>query len=142
MNAQTNPLLDFSDLPRFDAFAPEFVTPAIDSLLAECREVVARLEASTDTVSWTNFVEPLEQATERLGRAWGVVGHLNAVVDTPELRAAYNENQPKVTEFWTALSQNLALFEKYKALKAGAGYGALSPQRKKIIDNALRDFML
>ena len=52
--------------------------------------------------SWENFVEPLEQASERLGRAWGVVGHLNAVVDTPELRAVYNENQPRVTEFWTA----------------------------------------
>jgi oligopeptidase A len=142
MNAQTNPLLDFSDLPRFDAFAPEFVTPAIDTLLAECREVVARLEASTDTVSWTSFVEPLEQATEKLGRAWGVVGHLNAVVDTPELRAAYNENQPKVTEFWTALAQNPALFEKYKALKDSAEFAALTPARRKIIENALRDFHL
>ena len=142
MNAQTNPLLDFSDLPRFDAFTPACVTPAIDLLLAECRDVVARLEAPMDTVTWKNFVEPLEQATEKLGRAWGVVGHLNAVVDTPELRAAYNENQPKVTEFWTALGQNLALFEKYKALKADPGYAALTPQRRKIIDNALRDFHL
>ncbi|RYE66862.1 MAG: oligopeptidase A, partial [Oxalobacteraceae bacterium] len=142
MNIQTNPLLDFSDLPRFDAFTPECVTPAIDTLLAECRDVVARLEAPMDQVTWKDFVEPLEQATEKLGRAWGVVGHLNAVVDTPELRAAYNENQPKVTEFWTALGQNLALFEKYKALKADAGYAALTPQRRKIIDNALRDFHL
>ena len=142
MNAQTNPLLDFSDLPRFDVFTPECVTPAIDTLLAECREVVARLEATMDHVGWRNFVEPLEQATEKLGRAWGVVGHLNAVVDTPELRAAYNENQPKVTEFWTALSQNLALFDKYKAMKADAGFSALTPQRRKIVDNALRDFQL
>jgi oligopeptidase A len=142
MNALTNPLLDFSDLPRFDTFTPACVTPAIDTLLAECRDVVARLEAPMDTVTWKNFVEPLEQATEKLGRAWGVVGHLNAVVDTPELRAAYNENQPKVTEFWTALGQNLALFEKYKALKADAGYAALTPQRRRIIDNALRDFHL
>src|SRR5512133_1381928 len=142
MNAQTNPLLDFSDLPRFDAFTPECVTPAIDALLAECRAVVARLEAPMDTVTWDNFVEPLEQATERLGRAWGVVGHLNAVVDTPALRAAYNENQPKVTEFWTSLSQNLALFEKYKALKASPAHELLALQRKKIIANALRDFHL
>ena len=74
MNAQTNPLLDFSDLPRFDAFAPEFVTPAIDTLLAECREVVARLEAATDAVNWINFVEPLEQefglrSTHRIGQS-------------------------------------------------------------------------
>lgn len=137
-----NPLLDFSDLPRFDAIKPEHVTPAVTTLLEENRAVVAKLEAPSDQVTWDNFVEPLENATEKLGRAWGVVGHLNAVVDTPELRAAYNENLPKVTEFWTELGQNLALFEKYKALKAGSGYASLSPARKKIIENALRDFRL
>ncbi|HEY8101741.1 MAG TPA: M3 family metallopeptidase [Burkholderiaceae bacterium] len=137
-----NPLLDFSDLPRFDAIKPEHVTPAIAALLDENRAVVAQLEAPMASVTWSNFVEPLENATEKLGRAWGVVGHLNAVMDTPELRAAYNENLPKVTEFWTALSQNLALFEKYKALKAGPEYASLSAARKKIVENALRDFRL
>jgi len=138
----TNPLLDFSDLPRFDAIKPEHVTPAIDALLEQNRAVVAQLEAPIAQVSWENFVEPLEDSTEKLGRAWGVIGHLNAVIDTPELRAVYNESQPKVTEFWTALAQNLALFEKYKALQAGPGFAALSPARKKIIENAVRDFRL
>ncbi|MEY3265374.1 MAG: hypothetical protein RL717_2851 [Pseudomonadota bacterium] len=142
MNATPNPLLDFSDLPRFDIFAPAYVTPAIDVLLTKAREVVQTLAAPAATINWENFVEPLENATEKLGRAWGVVSHLNAVMDTPELRATYNENQPKVTEFWTELGQNLALFDKYKALKASASYADLSATRKKIIDNAIRDFRL
>ena len=142
MNATPNPLLDFSDLPRFDTFAPAYVTPAIDVLLTKAREVVQTLAAPAATISWENFVEPLENAAEKLGRAWGVVSHLNAVMDTPELRATYNENQPKVTEFWTELGQNLALFDKYKALKASASYADLSATRKKIIDNAIRDFRL
>ena len=138
----TNPLLDFSSLPRFDAIRPEHVTPAIDLLIAEASQVVTSLETPTDAVSWENVVTPLEESTERLGRAWGVIRHLNSVADTPELRAAYNENQPKVTEFWTALSQNEALFAKYKAIRASAGYDALSAARKKIVENALRDFRL
>jgi oligopeptidase A len=138
----TNSLLDFSDLPRFDIFSPEHVTPAITHLLDEARALVGKLEAPDASADWETFVEPLERVTERLGRAWGVVGHLNAVVDTPELRATYNENQPRVTEFWTELGQNLKLFEKYKALQAHAGYQALSPARRKIIDNAIRDFRL
>jgi oligopeptidase A len=142
MTTNLNPLLDFSDLPRFDAIKPEHVTPAVTALLEENRAVVARLEAPMNEVTWDNFVEPLENSTERLSRAWGVVGHLNAVVDTPELRAAYNENLPKITEFWTELGQNLALFDKYKALKASPEYASLSPARKKIIENALRDFRL
>jgi oligopeptidase A len=137
-----NPLLDFSDLPRFDAIKPEHVTPAIELLLDQSRKVVSDLEAPMQQISWNNFVQPLEDVTEQLGRAWGIVGHLNSVVDTPELRAAYNENQPKITEFWTALAQNLALFDKYKALKNSPEFSTLSPARKKIIENALRDFRL
>lgn len=137
-----NALLDFTDLPRFDLFTPAQVTPAVAQLLDDARRVVAQLEAPDAPVSWEQFVVPLEAVTERLGRAWGVVGHLNAVVDTPELRAAYNENLPKVTEFWTELGQNLKLFDKYKALQASTEYHTLSAARKKIIDNAVRDFRL
>ena len=137
-----NALLDFSDLPRFDLFNHEHVTPAIDVLLSEARQLVNALETSTATPTWDSFVIPLESVTERLGRAWGVVSHLNAVVDTTELRATYNENQPKVTEFWTELGQNLKLFEKYKALQASDEYHTLNFVRKRIIDNAIRDFRL
>jgi oligopeptidase A len=142
MNISLNPLLDFSGLPKFDAIKPEYVGPAIDSLLDQGRTVIAELEAPMQEVTWQNFVEPLENVTEKLGRAWGIVGHLNAVVDTPELRAAYNENLPKITEFWTSLGQNLALFDKYKTLQSGPEYASYSAARKKIIDNAVRDFRL
>jgi oligopeptidase A len=138
----SNPLLDFSGLPRFDAIKPEHVTPAIDDLLAKSRAVVEQLQAPSGQVSWDGFVTPLENATELLGRAWGIVSHLNNVVDTPELRAVYNENQPKVTEFWTELGQNEALFAKYKALRASAGFDTLAPARKRIVDNAIRDFRM
>jgi len=138
----SNPLLDFSSLPRFDLIRPEHVTPAIDQLIAHARDVVTQLEAPSDSVTWDNFVVPLEEATEQFGRAWGVVNHLNHVVDTPELRAVYNENQPKVTEFFTELGQNEALFDKYKQLHASPEFVGLSPARKRIVENALRDFRL
>ena len=139
---QENPLLDFSGLACFDKIQPQHVTPAIAHLLEQATIVVKQLEAPDAAVTWASFVTPLENATEKLGRAWGIVGHLNAVMDSPELRAAYNENQPKLIEFWTSLSQNLALFEKYKALKSAPEFAGLSPARQKIIDNAVRDFRL
>ena len=137
-----NPLLDFSGYAQFDAIRPEHVTPALDKLLADAGHLVTELEAPMAAVTWDNFVEPLESATEKLGRAWSVVGHLNSVMDTPALRATYNENQPRLVEFWTGLGQNLALFEKYKALQASPAFAQLSAARRKVVDNAVRDFRL
>ncbi|KVD28032.1 oligopeptidase A [Burkholderia ubonensis] len=141
-SANTNPLLDFSGLPRFGEIRPEHVTPALDTLLADANHAVDAASASATPATWADVVEAVERATEPLGRAWGVVGHLNAVADTPELRAAYGENLPRVTEFWSSVGQNLALYEKYKAIAASAEYATLSVERKKILDNALRDFRL
>src|SRR4051812_48519118 len=143
MNAPTerlNPLLDFSGLPRFSELKPEHVAPAVDTLLAQGRETTERVLAAP--VSWDDFVVPLEDANERIGRAWGQVAHLHAVLDSPELREAYNANLPKLTQYWTELGQNLALFEKYKALAASPEYPTLSSARRRIADNALRDFRL
>ncbi|RPH60985.1 MAG: M3 family peptidase, partial [Burkholderiales bacterium] len=140
--AADNPLLDFSGLPRFADFSPSQITPAIDLLLAESRATLALVTDPSTPNTWDAFVEPLEDATERLGRAWGMVGHLNGVADAPPLREAYNANLPKVTQFWTELSQHEALFAKYKAFAASPDYAQLSPARRRIVDNALRDFRL
>lgn len=137
-----NPLLDFDGLPRFDAIRPEHVTPAVDTLLAQCRQIVAQQEIPAADIDWEHFIVPLENATEKLGRAWGIVSHLNAVADTPALRAAYNENLPKITAFWTELSQNPALFAKYRQLHDSPRFQELPPVRQTIINHALRDFRL
>src|SRR5919201_4766454 len=135
-----NPLLDFSGQPRFGDLKPEHVTPAVDQLLGEGRATIQRVVDAP--VAWDSFGAPLEDANERIGRAWGQVAHLHAVLDSPELREAYNANLPKVTQYWTELGQNQALFEKYKQLAASPAFGSLSKARRRIVDNALRDFRL
>ena len=135
---QANPLLDFSDLPRFGDIKPEHVTPALDVLLADAKAAVERASAPGTPATWKDVVETVEAASERLSRAWSIAGHLNAVADTPELRAVYGENLPRVTEFAASVGQNLALYEKYKAIAASDAFAGLSAERKKILDNSLR----
>ena len=137
-----NPLLDFSGLPRFPDFKPGHVAPAIDEILAQNRALIARLAGAEIRATWADFVEPLEDANERLGRAWGVVGHLNAVMNDPELRDAYNANLPKVTQYFTELGQHEGLFAKFKALHASPDFANLSPAQRRIVENELRDFRL
>jgi len=137
-----NPLLDFSGLPRFADIRPEHVTPAVDSLLKDNRVLIDDLARDTRTPDWFGFIEPMDRANDRLGRAWGQVGHLNAVMNTPELREAFNGNLPRITSYFTEISQNQALFAKLKALRATPAFAQLSAAQRKVIDNELRGFRL
>jgi oligopeptidase A len=137
-----NPLLDFTGLPRFSEIKPDHVAPAIEQLLAENGALIERLLADSVPPSWQNFVVPMEDANERLSRAWGPVGHLNAVMNSPELREVYNATLPKITQYYAELGQNLALFVKFKTLRNGPEFAGLCAARKKIVENELRDFRL
>jgi oligopeptidase A len=137
-----NPLLDFSGLPRFAEFKPSWVTPAVEALLTENRALIERICAPGVPANWRDFVQPLEEANERLHRAWGVVGHLNAVMNSPELREAYNANLPRVTQYYTDLGQHPGLYARFKALRHGPEFAGLARAQKKIVENELRDFRL
>jgi len=135
---QSNPLLDFSDLPLFDQIRPEHVQSAMDALLDLANQALERVNQPNFATDWTAMSCELDVHTERLGRAWGAVSHLNSVADTPELRAAFNEALPRITEFWTRLSSDERLFAKYKALSPDT----LNPEQQQALRNALRSFVL
>ncbi|HEX7271264.1 MAG TPA: M3 family metallopeptidase [Casimicrobiaceae bacterium] len=135
-----NPLLDFSGLPRFPEIAPEHVAPAVDALLAQARATIEQLKFAAPT--WVSFVQPLADAEDRLDRAWGQVTHLNAVVNTPALREAYNAALPRVTAFHTELAQDERLFAGFRALADAPEAAALDPAQRQLVENSLRDFRL
>jgi oligopeptidase A len=137
-----NPLIDMKGLPPFDRIRPEHVEPAVDFVLAENRRRVADLLAAAQGFSWNTLVQPMEDMEERLHRTWSPVNHLNAVVNTDALRAAYNACLPKLSNYETELGQNEELFKAYEAIAASDPYRALSTSQKKVIQNALRDFRL
>jgi oligopeptidase A len=140
-STQANPLINPPALQAFDAIRPEHVAPAIRHLLEQARQAVAQVTAKQQPLTWDARVAPLDDATEALSRAWSAVGHLNAVVNTPELRDAYNAMLPEVSAFWTELGLNRALFDSWKALLT-QGSQDLSPIRRRILELALRDFRL
>ena len=134
-----NPLLDFTSLPRFADIVPEHVSPAIEQLIAEARTAITAA-TKAESVSWATVVEPLQDATERLGRAWGAVAHLNAVISSPALRDAHNAALPKVTQFYTEVGLNRGLFERYKNL-AETALG-LTDEQRALVNHEVRDFRL
>ena len=137
-----NPLLDFSALPRFADVRVEHIAPAVDTLIADVRGTVEAIVANDATSSWDSVVAPQFAALERFDRAWSVVAHLNAVVNTPALREAYNASLKKVTELHAQMSQDSRMHARYRALRASAGLRQLSEAQQRLVDNELRDFRL
>ena len=136
----TNPLLNQDGLPSFSTILPSHVEPAIDQMLEENRQLIKELLASGEEPTWHSFVEPIEVAEDRLERIWAPVSHMNAVVNSDELRTAYNACLPKLSEYGTEMGQNETLFQAYKSLSENSD--ELNQAQEKVLENTLRDFHL
>lgn len=138
----SNPLLTFTDLPPFSQIKPEHVKPAVEQAIADCRAKIEQVLEGNTSPSWENLVAPIEEVDDRLSRIWSPVSHMNSVVNSDELREAYESCLPLLSEYGTWVGQHKGLFEAYKALKADKSYKSLSQAQKKTITDALRDFEL
>ncbi len=137
-----NPLLADSPLPQFSKIKPEHVEPAIDQLLSDARSCVEQKLAENSKYSWTNLIEPIADAEDKLSKAWSPVSHMNSVVNSDELRDAYNACLPKLSAYSTEMGQHKALFQAYQQIAEGDDFSELDQAQQKIIQNSLRDFRL
>ena len=137
-----NPLLDLSGLPEFGAILPEHVEPAVDWLLSRNRREIQRLIDTVENPGWDNFMAPLEQLEDELERVWAPVSHLNAVRDNEELRSVYQKCLVKLSDYWVELGQNEALYRKIHRIRRQGHFDGLDRDRRKAIENDLRDFHL
>lgn len=136
-----NPLLFPGGLPPFDRIEPAHIVPAMRQLLSELGEELARIEAAASP-SWDAAVEAPSALGERLGRAWGVVGHLMGVRNSDALRAAYEEMQPEVVAFGLRMAQSRALFDALDGLAKSEAFSGFDETRQRIIESGLRDAQL
>ncbi|MGY6278161.1 oligopeptidase A [Methylomonas sp. MgM2] len=138
----TNPLLENAELPQFSKIQPEHVEPAIDRLLADARAVINTQLQHGGPYTWQNLIEPIEEAEDRLNKAWSPVSHMNSVVNSDAMRDAYNACLGKLSEYATETGQNRALYEAYREIRDSAEFEKFDRAQQKIIENALRDFHL
>ena len=141
-NIKTNPLLAATPLPMFDAISAEHVLPAIQQVLHEARKTLQQVNNSSAAPTWESLIVPMEAMSERMDRIWSPVRHLHSVMDSAPLREAYEACLPLLTSFHTELSQDTALYQKYRDLAASAAYKELPSAAQRVVDNALRDFVL
>lgn len=138
----SNPLLSFTDLPPFSQIKPEHVKPAVEQAIADCRAKIDSVLEGNSQPTWNSVVAPIEEVDDRLSRIWSPVSHMNSVVNSDELREAYESCLPLLSEYGTWVGQHKGLFESYKAIKASEEFAALTQAQKKTITDSLRDFEL
>ncbi|MCT4349384.1 oligopeptidase A [Vibrio splendidus] len=138
----SNPLLTFTDLPPFSQIKPEHVKPAVEQVIEECRNKIEQVLEGNTSPSWDNLVAPIDEVDDRLGRIWSPVSHMNSVMNSDELRDAYESCLPVLSEYGTWVGQHKGLFEAYKAIKASEAFSVLNQAQQKTITDALRDFEL
>ncbi len=136
-----NPLIDYPELPPFSKIQPEHVLPAVEQLVADGRERIQQVLAQ-GKFDYAHLVQALDEEDDRLGKAFGPAGHLNAVAQNEALRNAYNSCLPLLSEYGTEVGQNAQLCAAYQALRDSDEWSSLSEAQQKDIENTLRDFRL
>lgn len=136
-----NPLLQLDAVPDFEHMQASDIEPALKCLIGEAKQTIDQVVQNKESATWNNTIVPLDESLEKLGRAWGVVSHLNAVRDHPAWRLAYDENLVHISYFYTALAQDFRLFERYQFLAQSEGH-QLTDEQQRVITLALEDFKL
>ena len=139
-NAALNPLVDRKFRIPFDRIGPQHVQPAIGELLCDARGRLDKLAADPRERTFDNTLLALENVTETLGYAMDIVGHLESVATTPELRAAYNAVQPPVSEFYSSIPLNADLWKQLKRYAATAEAKELTGARGRFLSRTLDRF--
>ena len=137
-----NPLLDIADLPNFPVITADHIEPALDELLKSSRALTESLLGDNSQYTWDNLIEPLEKSDNQLERMWSPISHMNGVVNTPELRDAYNASLPKLSEYSTEMGQNKALFDAIQQIQNNQDALGLDDAQRKSIEDSLKGFRL
>lgn len=137
-----NPLLGDVFLPEFDLIKAEHFLPAINQLIEDGEASLEQVLANATTPTWQNLLHCLEEIDDRLNRAWSTISHLNGVCNTEEIRQAYSECLPVLTDYSTRMGQHRPLFNACKQLKDSVAYSSMNKAQRKTLDNKLRDFQL
>lgn len=124
----------------FDRIEASHVEPAIRLLLAEAKGVVEQIGSALDDPSYASTLGALEEGLEPLSRAVGIVGHLESVATTPELREVYSMLKPEVSAFFGSIPLHEGLWKRLLAFSQTAEAKALDPVRRRHLDKTIDDF--
>ncbi|BCE03756.1 M3 family metallopeptidase [Marinicellulosiphila megalodicopiae] len=138
----SNPLFNFNALPEFSKIKAEHFNPAIDDILKTNLQKIKDIKIAFKAKPNTDCLEQFNEISRHLNNAWSPISHLSSVQDSPEVRDAYKQALPKLTDYSNAFWQDEEIYELYKTIKDSELYSQINSEKKRVVDLAIRDFEL
>lgn len=132
-----NPLLASSGLPDFAAIHPAQIVPAVQHVLANATQRLTEIESEL-TPTWEGTIGRLEELDQPFEYGWKPVGHLFGVLNSDDLRTAYETVLPEVVQFGLRASQSEPIYRALKELKASPEWESLSEPQKRIVADRIK----
>lgn len=126
---------------RWSTLVPGAVEPDIRHALDGARQAIEAISAQApEKATYESTFLALEQATETLGRGWGLLNHLDSVCDNPAQREALNRMLPEVTDFYSSIPLNERLWGVLKAFGASGAVTQLDEVQRRFVEETMADF--
>lgn len=101
------------------------------------------LNQTPDTVQEQLAVlKQVDTLENNMSESWGVLSHLNAVMNNSETRDVYQALLPGLSDYYTQLGQHTALYQTYQHIQDAPVFNELPEAQQSAIKLALRDFKL
>lgn len=130
-------------VPQFDQIQLDTLKQDIEKNIQAGQRFLDQLDTPpSDFAAQHALVQQLDQLENAMSESWGVLSHLNAVMNNAQTREVYQALLPSLSEYYTQLGQHTALYQSYQQLHDSSQFSSLSAAEQSAIRLALRDFKL
>ena len=137
-----NKLFKCEGLPEFKKFTPKDINIEFPILIKKLEDDFVKLESllcsynNENKLSWDSVMDPIVRINEELRWSWGVISHLNAVTNSPDLRDIYAKLLPKVISLGNKFGQSKIIYNTLKKLRDNNSFDSI---KNRILDKDITE---
>ncbi|TCB48615.1 M3 family peptidase [Acinetobacter sp. ANC 4779] len=130
-------------VPQFDQIQLADLKQQIEQAIQQGQNFLTELTEVPESIqAQLAVLDQVDSLENNMSESWGVLSHLNAVMNNAETRELYQALLPALSEYYTQLGQHTALYQTYQQVHDETVFNTLSAAQQSAIKLALRDFKL
>ena len=128
-------------VPQFDQITLDRLKQNIETAIQNGQTFLKELTEVPESIrQQLDILEKIDALENNMSESWGVLSHLNAVMNNAETREVYQALLPALSEYYTQLGQHVPLYQTYQHVHDHAVFTDLPAAQHSAIIIVLRDF--